>query len=87
MTPLTPQEFVSHWRKVTVTERAGSQSHFNDLCALLGVEPPLKADPHGEWFAFEKGATKATGGHGWADVWLPLHPHHHLRDLPLPLAA
>jgi hypothetical protein len=23
----------------------------------------------GEWYAFEKGATKTTGGEGWADVW------------------
>ncbi len=36
---------------------------------MLGVDPPLKADPHGERFAFEKGATKATGGQGFADVW------------------
>ncbi len=47
----------------------GSQSHFNDLCELLGVQKPLDADPNGEWFAFERGATKATGGQGWADVW------------------
>jgi hypothetical protein len=29
----------------------------------------VEADPRGEWFTFEKGATKATGGKGWADVW------------------
>jgi hypothetical protein len=27
------------------------------------------ADPRHEWFTFEKGASKATGGEGWADVW------------------
>ncbi len=27
------------------------------------------ADPTGDWFTFEKGASKATGGEGWADVW------------------
>jgi len=43
--------------------------HFNDLCALLGVVDPIAADPAGEWFTFEKGASKASGGEGWADVW------------------
>ena len=27
------------------------------------------ADPTGEVYAFERGATKTTGGEGWADVW------------------
>ena len=27
------------------------------------------ADPKGAWFTFEKGASKTTGGEGWADVW------------------
>ncbi len=69
MAHITPQEFVAKWRNATVTERAASQSHFNDLCDLLGHPKPLEADPHGEWFAFEKGAGKASGGEGWADVW------------------
>jgi type II restriction/modification system DNA methylase subunit YeeA len=25
--------------------------------------------PQGEWYCFERGATKTTGGEGWADVW------------------
>ena len=29
----------------------------------------VAADPKGDWFTFEKGATKATGGEGWADVF------------------
>ncbi|TXG84017.1 MAG: class I SAM-dependent DNA methyltransferase [Sphingomonadales bacterium] len=66
---MTPQEFLSKWRHVELKERSASQSHFNDLCALLGVLDPIAADPKGEWFAFEKGATKTTGGEGWADVW------------------
>ena len=70
---LSPQEFVARWRNVTTTERAAAQSHFNDLCALLGQPTPLEADPRGEWYAFERGAAK-TGGpthgaQGWADVW------------------
>jgi type II restriction/modification system DNA methylase subunit YeeA len=66
---MIPQEFLNKWRHVELKERSASQSHFNDLCALLGVLDPIAADPKGEWFAFEKGATKTTGGEGWADVW------------------
>ncbi len=39
------------------------------MCALLGVLDPVSADPKGEWFTFEKGANKTSGGNGWADVW------------------
>jgi type II restriction/modification system DNA methylase subunit YeeA len=66
---MTPQEFLSKWRNVELKERTASQSHFNDLCRLLGIEDPIAADPKGEWFTFEKGATKTGGGEGWADVW------------------
>lgn len=66
---MTPQEFITKWRAAELKERSASQSHFNDLCRLLGVADPVTADPKGEWFAFEKGATKTTGGEGWADVW------------------
>ncbi|MDR2014229.1 MAG: hypothetical protein LBP99_01220 [Azoarcus sp.] len=66
---MTPQAFLSKWRNVELKERTASQSHFNDLCRLIGVEDPIAADPKGEWFTFEKGATKTGGGEGWADVW------------------
>ncbi|MBX7482334.1 class I SAM-dependent DNA methyltransferase [Qipengyuania qiaonensis] len=66
---MTAQEFIAKWRNTQLNERAASQSHFNDLCALLGVDDPITADPKGEWYAFEKGATKTSGGEGWADVW------------------
>lgn len=66
---MTPHEFLNKWRHVELKERSASQSHFNDLCALLGVVDPITADPIGEWFAFEKGASKTSGGEGWADVW------------------
>jgi type II restriction/modification system DNA methylase subunit YeeA len=62
-------DFISTWRSVDLTERAAAQSHFCELCALLGEETPIEADRKGEWYAFEKGATKTTGGQGWADVW------------------
>ncbi|WP_404338247.1 class I SAM-dependent DNA methyltransferase [Sphingomonas sp. MMS12-HWE2-04] len=66
---MTPHEFLKKWRNVELKERSASQSHFNDLCALLGIDDPVSADPKGEWFTFEKGANKTSGGNGWADVW------------------
>ncbi len=66
---MTPNDFIRKWRANALKERSASQSHFNDLCALLGVLDPNAADPVGEWFTFEKGASKSGGGEGWADVW------------------
>ena len=66
---MQPSEFIEKWQTVELTERAASQTHFNDLCSLLGIEDPVSADPNGEWFTFEKGASKVSGGDGWADVW------------------
>lgn len=65
----SPQAFVSKWKRSKLTERASAQSHFNELCALLGQPTPTDADPMGEWYTFEKGATKQGGQRGWADVW------------------
>src|SRR5690606_38494911 len=36
---------------------------------LLGEPTPAEADPLGEFYCFERGATKSSGGEGWADVW------------------
>jgi type II restriction/modification system DNA methylase subunit YeeA len=66
---MTPQDFINKWRDSTLKESAGSQTHFNDLCRMLGEKNPTEADPAGDWYAFEKGATKTGGGDGWADVW------------------
>lgn len=66
---MTPLQFITKWSANTRTERAASQSHFNDLCDLLGHPKPLDVDPIGDQFTFEKGATKLTGGEGFADVW------------------
>lgn len=66
---LTPNDFIETWRKVELKERSASQSHFSQLCTLLGLLDPVTADPKGEWFMFEKGASKSSGGEGWADVW------------------
>jgi hypothetical protein len=37
---MTPQDFIAKWRVVELKERSASQSHFNDLCALLGLADP-----------------------------------------------
>jgi type II restriction/modification system DNA methylase subunit YeeA len=66
---MTPQQFIAKWKPVALTERAAAQSHFLDLCALLGHDDPVSADPAGEWFTFEKGVAKTGGGDGFADVW------------------
>ena len=66
---MTPHAFITKWRNVELKERSASQAHFLDLCGLLGIDDPVTADPKGDWFTFEKGATKTSGGEGWADVW------------------
>jgi type II restriction/modification system DNA methylase subunit YeeA len=66
---LTPQQFVAKWRHATLKERSAVQEHFIDLCRLVGHPTPAEADPKGEWFTFEAGASKLSGGQGWADVW------------------
>ncbi len=66
---MNPHDFLKKWRNHELKERTASQSHFNDLCALLGVLDPIGADPTGDWFTFKKGASKTSGGEGWADVW------------------
>ncbi|AZS22537.1 MULTISPECIES: class I SAM-dependent DNA methyltransferase [unclassified Caulobacter] len=66
---MTPAQFVKKWSDSQLRERQASQSHFNDLCALLGVPNPIEDDPVGERYCFERGASKTGGGDGWADVW------------------
>ena len=66
---MTPQAFIDKWRSVELKERTTAQTHFNDLCQLLDLPDPISADPKGEWFTFEKGVSKTSGGEGWADVW------------------
>lgn len=55
---MTPEAFIDKWEQVTTTERAAAQSHFLDLCELLGVQKPLDADPTGAFYAFERKVTK-----------------------------
>jgi hypothetical protein len=76
---MLPAEFQRKWIAAELKERSASQSHFNDLCACQGCRKPnrvmtarrplLVADPKGDFYAFERGASKLRGGEGWADVW------------------
>ncbi len=71
--PLSPSQFAKRWKGNTRTERAAAQEHFLNLCQMLGEPGPNEADPTGESYAFEKGAEKAAGGDGFADVWKRAH--------------
>lgn len=62
---MTPEQFIAAWKNNPLNERAGAQQHFSDLCDLLGVDKPRDQDN----YCFERGARKAGGGDGWADVW------------------
>ncbi len=66
---MNPADFIHKWEKSTLKESAAAQSHFNDLCDLLDEPKPTDVDQTGETYCFEKGATKSTGGNGFADVW------------------
>jgi hypothetical protein len=71
--PLTVADFVHRWKINSQSEKAGAQSHFIDLCDLLGHPHPAAADSTGERFAFEKYVGKSRGGKGFADVWFRDH--------------
>lgn len=67
--PASADDFIRKWRSVELKESSAAQEHFIDLCRLLDEKTPAEADPNGEFYCFERGATKSTGGEGWADVW------------------
>ncbi len=66
---MTPETFVQRYKHATVNEKGAAQSHFMDLCQLLGVPTPMEADPEGNEYRFEKPVLKVTGGSGFADIW------------------
>lgn len=41
---MTAAEFIAKWRNVELTERAAAQSHFNDLCGVVGHPQPIDVD-------------------------------------------
>lgn len=70
---MTPEEFREKWSAARLKESAASQEHFIDLCTLLEIEPPAKADPKGTWFCFAKKVVKSDGKPGFADAWRKGH--------------
>jgi len=64
---LSVTEFVRRWKINSLSERSGSQSHFIDLCDMLGQPHPAAADSAGERYAFDKPLNKVYGGKGFAD--------------------
>ena len=67
---MNTNEFVAKWRGSAGRERAGAQSHFIDLCSLVGEDEPNKGDPTQTWYTFEKDTKRSSGPRGWVDVWL-----------------
>ena len=70
---MTPEEFIAKWRAAQLKERSAAQEHFIDLCRLLDEPTPAEADPTGDAYCFERGASIEGGGDGWADVWKRHH--------------
>ena len=66
---MTSSAFIRKWKASNLKERSAAQEHFIDLCRLLEEPTPVEADPDGEWYCFERGASKLAGGDGWVDVW------------------
>jgi len=80
---MTFAEFKKKWSRYQGKETSAYQSHFDDLCRLLGQPTPNEADPSGaDFFCFQKRVVKdaelfqletpdATGPEerGFADVW------------------
>lgn len=62
---MTPAGFIDTWKNNPLTEKGGAQPHFEDLCQMLGVDPPRQ---YGE-YCYEQDLKKMYGGNGFADVW------------------
>ncbi len=66
---MTPQQFVKKWAEINVNEIAAAQSHFLDVCDLVGHPRPYDNPTTQEDFRFEKPAQKTTGSKGRADAF------------------
>lgn len=71
---MTPQDFIAKWGApggvpgpaYALNEEQGAQSHFMDLCELLGVPKPGSS----EGYRFEEKSTVIGGKTGYADVFM-----------------
>ena len=50
---MTPYEFATKWGQANLSESAGSQEHFIDICRLIGETTTAEPDPNGDFFTFE----------------------------------
>jgi hypothetical protein len=41
---MTPEKFIALWQNNPLSERAGAQAHFDDLCDMLGVDKPAPGE-------------------------------------------
>jgi hypothetical protein len=66
---MTPQDFITKWGPggpaSGLNEEQGAQSHFLDLCDVLGVAKP-GSEPG---YLFEQGSRLAGQASGYADVY------------------
>lgn len=66
---MTPQQFIDTWKHSDLNEKSGAQTHFNDLCDLLGVPKPTGTSLMDQGYGFEVDVEKTGGGGGYADAW------------------
>ena len=80
---MTAAEFKRKWSRYQGKETSAYQSHFDDLCRLLGQPTPNEADPSGsDFFCYQKRVIKDAelfemaapdttepSERGFADVW------------------
>lgn len=66
---MTPEQFISTWRTSDLNEKSGAQTHFNELCDLIGVPKPTGTSLMDQGYGFEINVDKTGGGTGYADAW------------------
>ncbi len=66
---MTPEQFVKKWSAIGVNELAAAQSHFLDVCDLVGHPHPYDNPETQHDFRFEKPAAKPSGKKGRADAF------------------
>src|SRR5574337_576465 len=73
---MTPHDFIAKWGPggpaAHLNEEQGAQSHFLDLCELLGVPKPGSGDGNGE-YVFERRSLHLGESRGYADVFYRDH--------------
>jgi hypothetical protein len=63
--PITPQEFVSKWKRVTAREKQTYQEHFLDICQLVSHQTPNDYDPTLLKLAHKRLNEAVFAAYGW----------------------